>query len=161
MTQFEDMKNLDLYDDDTIVAAQKGFEKDTNRNNCVDAGLDENERTFSTIIEKEDDDCNSTSDAEQNDYILPVREVNDEADSLNEMKDLEINTSTEDLSKEIPTFTELYNDHDGEQFVENSASIMDVQIENEIDTCGDEKASFNPRSKKLVWKEQKEIKAFP
>lgn len=45
----------DLYDDDTIVAAQKGFEKDTNRNNCVDAGLDENERTFSTIIEKEDD----------------------------------------------------------------------------------------------------------
>lgn len=139
MAQFEDMKNLDLYDDDTIAVAQKGFKKDicTNRNNdshCADAGPDENEKTLTTIIEKEDDDINSTSDAEQNVYIFPVREVNCEADSLNEMKDLEINT-------------ELYNDHDGEQFVKNSASIMDVEIEIEIDTCGDEKdIAFNSQS---------------
>lgn len=60
--------------------------------------------------------------------------MNCEADSLNEMKDLEINT-------------ELYNDHDGEQFVKNSASIMDVEIEIEIDTCGDEKdIAFNSQS---------------
>lgn len=50
----------DLYDDDTIAVAQKGFKKDicTNRNNdshCADAGPDENEKTLTMIIEKEDD----------------------------------------------------------------------------------------------------------
>lgn len=50
----------DLYDDDTIAVAQKGFKKDicTNRNNdshYADAGPDENEKTLTTIIEKEDD----------------------------------------------------------------------------------------------------------
>lgn len=84
----EDMKNLDLYHEDTIAEAQMGFIN--HDSHYADAGPDENEKTLSIIIEKEDDETNSTSDAEQNVYIFPVREVNGEADSLEEKKDLEI-----------------------------------------------------------------------